>query len=144
MCPLETGNIQEQSIIPAELLNGKKEQSLTLENDSWKTSNKKAGWLADSPCDGNFPKVGQVIPEALDDDLTIALDAELLFNLAKALSNGNHYVVLRIQAPNKPVLVTAEDNLNAIGVIMPREAPLCSTHSKAYNALRDSYQAAEA
>jgi DNA polymerase III sliding clamp (beta) subunit (PCNA family) len=77
---------------------------------------------------GQFPRVDAVIPkgEGYEGECTIALNADLLLQLAKAIGarnyNGQHIVKLWVKDRSSSVLVKTSENVDAVGVIMPVRA----------------------
>jgi len=86
----------------------------------------EAGWLnvqADtihpSPPESNYPKLDTILPE-WGDGVEVTLDAELLYNLALAITGAgdDKRVTLRIGQPDDTIAVAGD---LGIGVIMPCE-----------------------
>lgn len=69
---------------------------------------------------GQFPKWQQVVP-SLDRDVCfkVAINAELLLDLAKAIGNGKSNIVLLTFTNDKDSILVKGSNPDAFGILMP-------------------------
>ena len=128
-------------LIPAEIMPNKLAGgTIERQNGQWQCGNKFAN--ADDEA-GSFPPVGDVIPDIDADgkyETAIAIDAGLLFRLAKAIGyepNGETgtALVLFIDSPKKAIAVRGANG--RIGVIMPMSTS--DGHRGDYSATRAEY-----
>lgn len=112
-------------------------------NGVWTVSGKNARGVDDgkpariaAETEGRFPATEHVLP-AVDSGCTVlSLDAELLANLAKAISDDGK-VFLLIKSPEDSIAVSGS---HGIGVIMPASiASQNQTHEQAAVRVRDAY-----
>jgi hypothetical protein len=74
--------------------------------------------------EGRFPRLGDAIP-AMQDRVTLSIDAKLLAKLAEAINTPGANVVTLLLDPNKPgdspigVLPSGETSVESFGLLMP-------------------------
>ncbi len=115
------GYLTGKSILPAGIMagSGNTPQQFTLdrEPDTWSVD-AKGGTMSGAPMDGNFPRIGDIMPQAGEKDFVFAVNAQMLADLAAAMGSRDHEVTLRISSPNKPICVMGTEP-GVMGVIMP-------------------------
>ena len=137
------GHSDAKHILPAELLPTRARAAgydFALNGD-W-TCEK----LSAPEVDGHFPRLRDVIPEAVPGCRAVSINARLLCNLADSITDTGAVTLIFPDNPNRPILVvparTQGDDLpDSLGVIMPTEEdgdPL-----KRANDFRDAYTVAE-
>ncbi len=113
--------------------------------------------LTDEPIASTFPPCADVIPDvaatakggAVKYDRVLTLSAQLLFNLAKAITDGKANDTLRVSLllpvdPCKPIAVlpSGDDHTDSLGVLMPATGVERQGFVELYATRRDTYQAA--
>ncbi len=142
----------EPFVIPGTLLPRRKAGETVSLKDGQLTGLKSR--VTDEPMAATFPPCADVIPDvaatgkggAVKYDRCITLSAKLLYNLARAITDGKGNESLRVSLllpvnPSKPfaVLPCGDDSTDSLGVLMPCNGSERQGFVERYSARRDTY-----
>jgi len=105
--------------VPVKALPTRKGKGRRVQKDEYGWTNSQTDTIHPAPPESRYPKVNEVLPE-WGDGVEVTLDAELLYNLALAITGAGDpkRVTLRIGQPSTGIAVAGD---LGIGVIMPCE-----------------------
>ena len=142
----------EPFIVPGTLLPRRKAGEVVTLKDGQLTGAKSR--VTDEPMAATFPPCADVIPDCAECskdgkpkyDRVITLSAQLLYNLARAITDGKANDSLRVSLllpvnPSKPfaVLPCGDDSTDSLGVLMPVNNAGRQPFVESYSARRDAY-----